>query len=181
MLPAYRYMEILYCFIVSWIDDYTIAFIVASNMAYVSPFQSSYLLFFCSYLILWTFIFVKDSLNSFLVLTSQVIYHLASQLLVNMWKHHVIAVLPEAFCFWFLTEKQQLKHPCLTDVQIVPFVDPWTMHRYLFRMHTAHLILINKVFLTTMLFDDSWFFAISSYIPSWHRSKACHWLSKFKS
>ena len=43
-----------------------------------------------------------------------------------MWKHYVIAVLPKAFCFWFLTEKQQLKHPCLTDVQIVPFVDPWT-------------------------------------------------------
>ena len=172
-------MEILYCFIVSWIDDYTIAFIVASNMVYVSPLQSSYLLIFCSYLILWTFIFVQDSLNSLLVLTSQVIYHLASQLLANMWKHHVIAVLPKAFCFWFLTEKQQLKHPCLTDVQIVPSVDQCT------DIYSACTLLIW--YLSTKF---SWLqcclmivdvFAISSYIPSWHRSKACHWLSKFKS
>ena len=62
ILSAYRYIQIFCFFIVLHDDACAIVFIFICKMAYVAPFQGSYLLIFCSYLTLTTYILILDGL-----------------------------------------------------------------------------------------------------------------------
>ena len=117
LLSTYRYIRILYCFIALCDDSYTNYFIFNYRIAHITFLQGSYLLIFCSYLTLKTNIlklnvldpviaicyvnlmFSLDPNDGLLKSMSQVIYHLVSQLLSNLWKYHVTAVQPKVFCF----------------------------------------------------------------------------------
>ena len=62
LVPFYRYIAMLRWFISFCSDGYTTFFILAFNIAYTEPLQSSYLLVFCQYLPLQTYILMLNCL-----------------------------------------------------------------------------------------------------------------------
>ena len=76
--------------------------------------------------------------NGLLMNAPQVINRLVSQLLSNMWKHCVTAMLSKVSCFWLFSRKQKLICPHFIDVIVV---HSWVLDQFI--KFTAEVSSVN--------------------------------------